>query len=609
MNKNKYDILKTYFGHTEFREGQERIADNLIGGGDTLCVMPTGAGKSICYQIPALLAEGITLVISPLISLMKDQVGSLVQNGVKAAYINSSLSPAQYNKVIERANGGWYKIIYVAPERLTAAGFLDFCLNNNISLIAVDEAHCVSQWGQDFRPSYLKIAAFIDRLPRRPVIGAFTATATAEVANDIIKLLGLREPLIISTGFDRANLYFGVRRPKKKTAELLSLIERYEGKSGIVYCSTRKKVEEVCGALNDAGYPATLYHAGLDDADRKNNQDDFIYDRRSVMVATNAFGMGIDKSNVSFVIHYNMPKNIESYYQEAGRAGRDGSEAECVMFFSEGDVRTNLFFIDKNEENSDLDERTRQLVITKDRERLRQMTDYCKTTACLRSVILNYFGEECADYCGHCSNCRTQFTERDISAQAYDILSCIRGTGQRFGSKIISEVLRGRSTDRIIQYRLDKHQTFGALADCDEKTVRSYIDFLLSEGYVGVADSKYPVLKLTAKSGSMLNNRQPIAISMKIKHEQGNQQSVSAAGTVSPLLFSKLKALRKTIAAEEKVPAYVVFTDASLVDMCGKKPTTRNAFSEVAGVGEIKQRKYADRFIEAIRAYLAGAED
>mgnify|MGYP002581307339 FL=1 len=353
--RDKLSVLKEYFGHDSFREGQDRITDSLLGGRDVLGIMPTGAGKSICYQVPALMFDGITIVVSPLISLMKDQVSALVQ-GVAAAYINSSLTHAQYLKVLQNTKNGKYKIIYVAPERLCAPAFLEICRNLNISMVAVDEAHCVSQWGQDFRPSYLKIPDFIDALNSRPVVGAFTATATGAVRDDIKTLLRLVSPLVVTTGFDRPNLFFSVMQPKNKSIELMKLIKERKNESGIVYCSTRKAVEEVCELLQKNGFAATRYHAGLDENERRRNQDDFVYDRAAIMVATNAFGMGIDKSNVSFVIHYNMPKNMESYYQEAGRAGRDGRSADCILLYSAKDVRTNQFLINNSEPNPDLTE-------------------------------------------------------------------------------------------------------------------------------------------------------------------------------------------------------------------------------------------------------------
>ena len=401
----KHALLKKYFGHDEFREGQAELINSIVCGRDTLGIMPTGAGKSVCYQIPALMFDGITLVISPLISLMKDQVGSILQSGIAAAFINSSLSYYEYNETLNDAVNNKYKIIYIAPERLSTESFIRFATNTNISMIAVDEAHCVSQWGQDFRPSYIKITEFIDRLPYRPVISAFTATATTEVRDDIIHILKLVNPFTITTGFDRKNLYFEVRHPKSKFPELCNILMKHDQNSGIIYCLTRKNVEEVCENLNAAGYNATRYHAGLNDYERMKNQDDFIYDRKQIMVATNAFGMGIDKSNVSFVIHYSMPKNLENYYQEAGRAGRDGEKADCILLYNGQDVHTNQYLIESTMPNAAISPQAREEIKNRDRERLKQITYYCNIKTCLRSFILKYFGEKAPPNCGYCSNC------------------------------------------------------------------------------------------------------------------------------------------------------------------------------------------------------------
>lgn len=386
-------LLKQYFGYDEFRQGQEQLIEAALNGQDVLGIMPTGAGKSLCFQIPALMMDGITLVISPLISLMKDQVGTLNQAGIHAAFLNSSLTQGQYHTALKYAMQGRYKIIYVAPERLETEGFINFALNSGvkISMLAVDEAHCVSQWGQDFRPSYLKILEFLKKLPYRPVLTAYTATATAEVRDDIMDILNLRDPFVLTTGFDRENLYYAVKRPRDKYRELLSYLkekeEKMPGSSGIIYCLSRKNVEEVCYQLREDGFSVTRYHAGLSDEERKENQEDFIYDRKQVMVATNAFGMGIDKPDVRFVVHYNMPKNMESYYQEAGRAGRDGEPAECILYYAPIDNRTNRFLIENGEENEELDAITKQIVMERDWERLRQMTFYCYTKECLRHYI------------------------------------------------------------------------------------------------------------------------------------------------------------------------------------------------------------------------------
>ena len=406
---DKYEILKKYFGYDSFREAQEALIDSILEGRDTLGIMPTGAGKSLCYQIPALLMDGITLVISPLISLMKDQVGSLNQAGIHAAFLNSSLTMNQYYKALSFARQGRYPIIYVAPERLVTEEFLDFALNSRIVMVAVDEAHCVSQWGQDFRPSYLKILEFVEKLPKRPIISAFTATATKEVRDDILDILQLQNPTVLTTGFDRNNLYFAVKTVKDRYKAVRDYLLEHKGESGIIYCLTRKHVEEVCERLMKEGFSVNRYHAGLSDEERRKNQDDFIYDRVQVICATSAFGMGIDKSNVRFVLHYGMPKNIESYYQEAGRAGRDGEPAECILYYAGQDVITNQYFIDYNQDNQELDELTRRFVMEKDQERLKKMTFYCFTNECLRDYILRYFGEYGANYCNKCSNCLTQF--------------------------------------------------------------------------------------------------------------------------------------------------------------------------------------------------------
>ncbi len=403
--QDKYGILKRYFGYDAFRDGQESLIDGMLAGRDVFGIMPTGAGKSICYQLPALMLRGITLVISPLISLMKDQVAALNQVGVYAAYLNSSLTQGQYFKALDFARKGKYKIIYVAPERLLTDSFLDFAVNADISCISVDEVHCVSQWGQDFRPGYLKIVDFIDRLPKRPVVGAFTATATKEVRDDVMRILKLNNPKIVTTGFDRKNLSFYVKHAKDKKAELLGILRKHYGESGIIYCITRKLVDEVYGMLSERGVEVSRYHAGMTDEERCRNQEAFIYDRTHVMVATNAFGMGIDKPDVRFVIHYNMPKNMESYYQEAGRAGRDGEKADCYLLYSPQDVHTNQFFIENNRENEELSDTEREHVMEKDRERLKKMVFYCHTKYCYRKYMLNYFGEKADSFCGGCGNC------------------------------------------------------------------------------------------------------------------------------------------------------------------------------------------------------------
>ncbi len=595
--KDKFSVLKEYFGHDSYRAGQEQIVDSLLSGRDVLCIMPTGAGKSICYQVPALIFEGITIVVSPLISLMKDQVGSLVQSGVAAAYINSSLSANQYTKVLQNTAAGKYKIIYVAPERLSTREFLNVCEKINISLVAVDEAHCVSQWGQDFRPSYLKITEFISSLSYRPIVGAFTATATDEVKADITKILQLHSPFMITTGFDRPNLFFGVEKPNSKSLKLLELVRERSEKSGIIYCATRKTVEEVCQLLIENGFSATRYHAGLSEEERRINQDDFVYDRKTIMVATNAFGMGIDKSNVAFVIHYNMPKNIESYYQEAGRAGRDGESADCILLYAPQDVRTNQFLIENTEPNPELTEDEQNIIRQHDAERLKYMTFYSTTSDCLRHYILKYFGEKSCAYCGNCSHCLSNFETVDITIDAQKILSCIAKTGQRFGKKMIIDILRGSKNARLLSFGLDEQSTYGLMSDQTEKRVRDIIDYLDEKGYIIVENSEYPVLKLTSSSYDVLHGN--ISLMMKIVKQQ-QRQLVNTDSEVKASMLDALKQLRKKIASKQNVPAYVVFSDATLVDMCKKRPHTSDEFLGVSGVGKAKLDKYGKEFIDII---------
>lgn len=602
--RDKLSVLKEYFGHDSFREGQGRITDSLLGGRDVLGIMPTGAGKSICYQVPALMFDGITIVVSPLISLMKDQVSALVQSGVAAAYINSSLTHAQYLKVLQNIKSGKYKIIYVAPERLCAPAFLGICRNLNISMVAVDEAHCVSQWGQDFRPSYLKIPDFIDALNSRPVVGAFTATATGAVRDDIKTLLRLVSPLVVTTGFDRPNLFFSVMQPKNKSIELMKLIKERKNESGIVYCSTRKAVEEACELLQKNGFAATRYHAGLDENERRRNQDDFVYDRAAIMVATNAFGMGIDKSNVSFVIHYNMPKNMESYYQEAGRAGRDGRSADCILLYSAKDVRTNQFLINNSEPNPDLTEDEQEKVRRRDRERLKQMTFYCTTHKCLRKFILEYFGDKGPERCEKCSNCLSNHENTDITVDAQKIMSCVARTGQRYGKKVICDVLRGSKNERLISAGLSRQSTYGIMADYPEKRLRDIIDHLCENGYMTAQGDEYPILKLAPKSRGVLTGQETLRMMLEVP-----QKKKAAAAKDTPLppadekLLAALKDLRKSLAMRQSIPAYVVFTDATLVDMCRLKPKTQEEFMEVSGVGQAKSQRYGEVFLAVIAEF------
>lgn len=605
---DKLTVLKQYFGYTSFRAGQDEATDAILQGRDVLCVMPTGAGKSLCYQVPALLFRGVTLVVSPLISLMKDQVNSLTQNGVRAAYLNSSLTAAQYDKAVENLKRGLYKIVYVAPERLITPAFIDACRTVKVDLLAVDEAHCISQWGQDFRPSYLKISEFVDALGYRPVIAAFTATATAEVKDDIEYSLRLTAPLRVATGFDRPNLRFEVYRPENRFQKLLSIVRRKEGESGIVYCATRKTVEEVEEKLLEAGISAAKYHAGLDAEVRRKNQEDFVFDRVSVMVATNAFGMGIDKANVSFVIHYNMPQDVEEYYQEAGRAGRDGSPADCVLFYKPQDVRTLRFLIDHSEPNPDLTPEQQQLVKERAHDRLKQMTVYAKMTGCLRHYILRYFGERSPEYCGNCSNCLTRFREVDVTEDAKKILACVGEMGGSFGATKICEILTGKQYDRITRWGLENKRSFGALRGRSIPEVRLVLEHLLTEEYVETFDKEFPTLALTPRAEAVLSGDERVLMMQEAPKEpkpQKEQRPVSriAPGARDGELFAELKALRRRLADERGVPAYIVFYDATLIEMCRRRPQTKWELLAVPGVGEAKLERYGDALMEILRRY------
>ena len=627
----QYEILKQYFGYDTFRDGQDVLIQSILEGRDVLGVMPTGAGKSLCYQIPALMMEGITLVISPLISLMKDQVSNLNQVGILAAYINSSLTAAQYYKVLDLARAGRYPIIYVAPERLMSEDFLRFALSSQvkISMVAVDEAHCVSQWGQDFRPSYLKIVDFINQLPVRPVVSAFTATATAEVRDDIIDILMLRNPQVMTTGFNRPNLYFGVQSPKDKYATMVNYLERHKGESGIIYCLTRKVVEEICGQLIREGFSVTRYHAGLSDSERRHNQEDFIYDRAQIMVATNAFGMGIDKSNVRFVVHYNMPKNMESYYQEAGRAGRDGEPSECILLYGGQDVVTNQFFIDHNQDNEALDPITREIVMERDRERLRKMTFYCFTNECLRDYILRYFGEYGSNYCGNCSNCLSQFETVDVTDISRILMGCVESCRQRYGINVIIDTVHGANTVKIRNYRMDENPHYGELSKVPAYKLRQVMNHLMLSGYLAVTNDEYAIVRLTGRSKGVLEDGEPVAMKMAREAEhpakvadgsagkgrKGRKGLSAGAAGLSGLggtefteadetLFEKLRAVRTEIAKEEKVPPYIVFSDKTLTHMCIVKPATKAEMLDVSGVGEFKYEKYGERFLACVQAEM-----
>lgn len=608
---DKLAILKQYFGHSSFRAGQEELIDAILSGRDAFGIMPTGGGKSLCYQVPALMMDGITLVISPLISLMKDQVMSLKSAGVDAAFLNSSLSSEQMRTVCCNLRAEKYKIAYVAPERLGGEGFISLAQSLPISMVAVDEAHCISQWGQDFRPSYLKIVDFLEKLPQRPVLAAFTATATMQVREDIVRILKLRDPMRVVTGFDRPNLYFEVLRPKSKAAALRALIDQRRGKSGIVYCATRNNVEKLCEGLCAAGISATRYHAGLKDAERRQNQEDFLFDRRTVMVATNAFGMGIDKSNVGFVIHYNMPKSLEAYYQEAGRAGRDGEKADCILLYSASDIQTAKFFIQNSNENEGLSEDERQTVFEQDMRRLNAVIGYCKTTACLRGYILSYFGQAHGKVCGNCGNCLTNFSEQNITTQAQMILSCVKRArdklGYSVGAALIIRTLCGSAEQRILDLGLDKLTTYGLMKGVPRSQIREYTELLSLEGYLRT-DPAHGGVELTAKAGDVLFRGAPVVMMTRepsaAEKRQHKKKAAVGADTENDL-FTALKALRFQLAQKENVPAYIIFSNATLADMAAKEPKNRMEFLEVSGVGEVKANRYGKVFLDVISNFSA----
>ncbi len=602
------ELLQRCYGYSQFRPGQRELIESALGGRDVFGIMPTGGGKSMCYQIPAMLFPGITLVISPLISLMRDQVQALKAMGVPAAFLNSSLNYAQVNAVYQNLRRGMYKIIYVAPERLDTERFLALAQELPISFLAVDEAHCISQWGQDFRPSYLRILDFLKALPQRPVVGAFTATATRQVQEDIAQRLGLQGPLKTVTGFDRPNLYFEVQRPQTKDAALHRLLATRRDKSGIIYCATRKSVENVHQQLEAAGFSATRYHAGLSDQERDENQLDFLYDRKTIMVATNAFGMGIDKSNVSFVIHYQMPKSMEHYYQEAGRAGRDGAPAECILLYNAGDVQTAKFFIEQSSENQELTPEELEVIKARDYERLGAMVRYCKSKECLRGLILDYFGQVHDEFCGNCSNCHGEFVSVDITRQAQMILSCVQRIrdklGYSTGASTVIQTLRGSKSKRILELNLHELSTYGLLKDTSQQELRQMVEHLEAEGYL-VTEPEHQTVKLTAKARVVLFQNQ--SVSILVRKEQTPVHSKPAESEIAPEdqeLFDALRSKRSELARQNEIPAYVIFSNATLLDMARKKPRSMSQFRRISGVGELKCQWYGKVFLEVIEKEL-----
>lgn len=638
---SKQEILKKYFGYDAFRPGQEKLIDAILQGRDALGIMPTGAGKSICYQVPALMMPGITLVISPLISLMKDQVQALNQAGIHAAYINSSLTESQIAKALQFAEEGRYKIIYVAPERLGTVGLLRLSGKTRISILAVDEAHCISQWGQDFRPSYLNITEYVQKLPKRPVVCAFTATATETVKDDIVRTLRLNDPEVLVTGFDRKNLFFSVEKPVKKERFVLQYVEEHSDESGIIYCSTRKNVEALCNLLLSEGVAATRYHAGLSADERKKNQDDFIYDIKPVMVATNAFGMGIDKSNVRYVIHFNMPESMENYYQEAGRAGRDGADAECILLYSAQDVMINRFFIEnKNIEDSNVgigssdsrNESTDRNLIkieelkARDEKRLQLMVNYCMTQDCLREYILRYFGEEMSEPCGNCSNCLKEFEKIDCTEEAKEIIACVQEMRGRYGINVVAGTLAGANRAKLREYKVTGLASYGRLRNKEEAEIKNIIQTMLLEEILTQTDDKYQLVKIGPRAEEVLLDEREVILKLPKKtlgtgkyiidgrnenvsgitgkRKAKNDRKSDILNSRGLELFEKLRELRKQIAKEEGVPPFVVFSDKTLLDMCIKTPKNAVDMLDVSGIGENKLERYGDRFIKLIQDFM-----
>ena len=618
-------ILKAYFGYDSFREGQKEIIDTILNMQDALAIMPTGAGKSLCYQVPALLLPGITLVVSPLISLMQDQVKSLNEAGIHAAYINSSLTEGQINKALSFAARGVYKIIYVAPERLETASFLSFALHTPISMVTVDEAHCISQWGQDFRPSYLKIIDFVEQLPGNPIISAFTATATEVVKKDIARILKLKNPNVVVTGFDRENLYYQVEHlsGKQKDVFIQNYIETHPNESGIIYCATRKNVDTLYEKLLKQGVSVTRYHAGMSNDIRKKSQDDFIYDRAQVVIATNAFGMGIDKSNVRFVIHYNMPQSMENYYQEAGRAGRDGEPAKCILLFSTQDVMiSKLLLGSKDFEGMDFQEM--EQVKHQDSRRLQLMEGYCMTTSCLRNYILEYFGETTHQPCDNCGNCHQEFEELDMTLDAKWVVGCITEMRGRYGQSLIINTLLGSKKARLKDIGATSYNCYGQLENRTEADLRLLINQMIRMGYIIQTEGEYSVLKvgniadLQTKNTKIIvkkfKEKEKISASKKRKNpfekdsfsasKVGSSAGSTAANSSrNSALFEILRQLRLQIAKEESVPPYIVFTDKTLIDMCSKLPQNEDEMLNVSGVGQNKLKKYGQRFLQEISAF------
>lgn len=588
MFEQALQLLKKYFGYDSFREGQERIITSILSGHDVLGIMPTGGGKSICYQIPALLLPGVTVVISPLISLMKDQVDALQSIGISACAINSSLTQSEAEERMEAAKLGAYKLIYIAPERLDSDRFRSQLQTLPISMIAIDEAHCISQWGHDFRPSYLAIPSVLKALPERPLLTAFTATATGEVTQDIVRLLQIDPTQTFVTGFDRENLKFAILRGENKRDYVLHYLEQHREQAGIIYAGTRKEVDALHQELGARGFAVGKYHAGLSDEEKSTYQEQFLYDDIRIMVATNAFGMGIDKSNVRFVLHVNLPKNMESYYQEAGRAGRDGEQSECVLLYHPQDVQLQKFLI---EQGTAAVERK-----ASEYKKLQLMVDFCHTTRCLRNYIVEYFDESPKVPCGVCSNCQDDSEVKDITVDAQKIFSCIYRMKERFGVTLVAQVLKGSANKKVLQFGFDQLPTYGLMKSYKEKEIGDLIHVLIAEGYLVLSDGQYPVVRLAGKALQVLKGQANVLQKVRVRSERA---------PIDSDLFERLRELRKEISQREKVPPYIIFPDSTLREMSEQCPTDEREMLKVKGIGEGKMARYGAPFLALLQAYAS----